>query len=116
VKKIVIVVKSPPYGSTNAGEGVRAAVALAGMDVETIILLIGDGAFAAVKGQLPEVIGAASLKEGLTNALQFGARIVVHSESLSGRGMSKDNLLDVEVLDSSEVSRLIHEADSAITF
>jgi tRNA 2-thiouridine synthesizing protein C len=116
VKKIVIVVKSAPYGSTNAGEGIRAAVALAGMDLETTVLLIGDGVFVALKNQIPEVIGAASLKEGLANADEFGARIVAHEESLSERGISKDDLLKVELVNSDAVSRLIHEADSAITF
>jgi tRNA 2-thiouridine synthesizing protein C len=116
VKKILIVVNSPPYGSTNAGEGIRVAVALAGMDLDTTVLLIGDGVFAALKNQTPEAIGAASLKEGLSNAHEFGARIVAHEESLSERGISKDQLLEVDLVNNESVSRLIHEADSSITF
>jgi sulfur relay (sulfurtransferase) DsrF/TusC family protein len=86
------------------------------MDLETTVLLIDDGVFAAVKNQLPQAIGAASLEEGLANARQFGATIAVHEESLSERGLSKNDVLDVDLINDEAVSRLIHAADSTITF
>jgi len=116
MRKIMVLIRSPPHGSTNVGEGLRAAIALAGMDLQTIIVLANDAVFAALKGQAPDAIEIVGLDESILNAKQFGARLVVHAESLEQRGVGKDELLDVETLGTEEIAELAHEVDATITF
>ena len=116
MRKIMILVRSPPHGTTNVGEGLRAAIALAGMDIETTIVLMDDAVFAALKGQVPDAIGATSLDESILNAKQFGAKLVVHEESLQQRGIGKDELLEVETIGTEKIADLVHEVDATITF
>jgi sulfur relay (sulfurtransferase) DsrF/TusC family protein len=116
MRKIMVLIRSPPHGSTNVGEGLRAGIALAGMDVETTIVLMDDAVFAAVRGQVTDVIGATSLDESIMNAKEFGAKLLVHAESLRERGIEEDELLDIETVGTEQVAALSHEVDCSITF
>jgi tRNA 2-thiouridine synthesizing protein C len=117
LKKLLVIVKTAPYGSTHLGEGLRAAIALAGMDIETTILLTQDAVFAAVKEQIPDIIGMASLAEGLKNAKNFGARILLHSESLQERGLTVEELgFNIETVTTEKIPDLIHDAAATVTF
>ena len=116
MRKIVILIRSPPHGAANLGEGIRAAIALPDKDIETTIVLMGDAVFAALKGQVTDAIGATSLDEPILKAKEFGARLVVHMESLQQRGIGKEELLEVETVGTEEIAQLAHEADTTITF
>jgi tRNA 2-thiouridine synthesizing protein C len=116
MKRVLVLIRSAPHGTTNVGEGLRAGIALAGMDVETTIVLMDDAVFTALKGQVPNAIGATSLDESISNAKQFGARLVVHLESLQQRGIGKDELLDVETVRTETIAELAHGVDATITF
>jgi tRNA 2-thiouridine synthesizing protein C len=116
MRRVMVLIRSAPHGTTNVGEGLRAAIALAGMDVETTIVLMDDGVFAAMRGQIPDAIGTTSLDESILNAKQFGARLVVHAESLTRRGIRRDELFDVETIATEKIAELAHEVDATITF
>ena len=116
MKKIMVLIRSAPHGTTNVGEGLRAGIALAGMDLETTIVLMNDAVFASMKGQAPDAIGTTPLNESIQNAEQFGARLVVHRESLQQRGLGKDDLLEVEILGTEGIAKLVNEVDATITF
>jgi len=116
MRRVMVLIRSVPHGTTNVGEGLRAAIAFAGMDIETKIVLMDDAVFAAVKGQVPDAIGATSLDESILNAKEFGATLVVHVESLQQRGIGKDELLEVETIGTEKIAELAHEVDATITF
>jgi sulfur relay (sulfurtransferase) DsrF/TusC family protein len=116
VRRIMILIRSPPHGSTNVGEGLRVAIALAGMDLETTIVLIDDAVLAALKGQVPDAIAATSLDESILNAKEFGAKLMVHEESLQQRAIGKDELLEVETIGTEKIAELAHEVDATVTF
>ena len=116
MRKVMVLIRSAPHGTTNVGEGLRAAIALAGMDIETTVVLMDDAVFAALKGQAPDAIGATSLDESILNAKEFGAKLVIHEESLQQRGIGKDELLEVETVGTEKIAELAHEVDATITF
>jgi sulfur relay (sulfurtransferase) DsrF/TusC family protein len=116
MRKVMILIRSPPHGTTNVGEGLRAGIAIAGMDIETTIVLMGDAIYAALKGQEPEAINAISLSESIANAKDFGARLIVHDESMLQRGVSGSELLGVEIMGTEGVAQLAREVDATITF
>lgn len=116
MRKLLLIIRNAPYGTANVGEGLRAAIALAGMDMDTTVVLMDDAVFAALKGQEAEAIGMNSLGEVIESAKKYGAKPYVHSESLQQRSIDKDDLINVEIIDTVSVANLIHEADATITF
>jgi sulfur relay (sulfurtransferase) DsrF/TusC family protein len=116
MRSIMVLVRSPPHGTTNVGEGLRAGIAFAGMDLQTTVVLMEDAVYAALRGQVPDAIGTTSLDESILNAKQFGARVVVHLESLEERNISKDELLDIETIGTEKIAEIAHAVDATITF
>lgn len=51
VNKILLVIKSAPYGSEKAAEGMRMATAMIAMDVLPKIVFIDDGVYCLIKNQ-----------------------------------------------------------------
>ena len=116
MKKLLVIITKAPYGTTAAAEGFRAAIGLAGMDINTTIVLINDAVFAALKGQNPKAIGMKALSEVIESAREYGARTLVDSESLRKRGIEKDELVNIEIIDTEGLADLVHEVNAAIRF
>ena len=116
MQKLLILLKSSPYGTTDFGEGLRAAIAFAGMDIDTTILLMDDAAYATMRNQNPAVIGMGSLEEAFRSAREFGAKILVHSEALVRRGIAEKEIVGVKSVKSHNIAELVHDADATITF
>jgi len=116
MKKVLIIITKAPYGTSAAAEGFRAAIGIAGMDVDTTIVLTDDAVFAALKGQNPEALGMKALSEVIESAKEYGARTLVDSESLRKRGIERDELVNVEIIDTEGFADLVHDVDGAIRF
>jgi sulfur relay (sulfurtransferase) DsrF/TusC family protein len=86
------------------------------MDIQTNIILTEDAVFTALKQQDPTAIKAASLHEALANAREFGARTYVHVESLAQRGIGKQELIDIESIDTAGLAGMIEQAEATLTF
>ena len=116
MQKLVILLRSSPYGTTNFGEGLRAAIAFAGMDIDTTILLMDDAVYSTMRNQNPAVIGMSSLEEAFRSASEFGARIIVHSEALMKRGIAESEIVGVKKVKTQNIAELVHDADATIIF
>jgi sulfur relay (sulfurtransferase) DsrF/TusC family protein len=115
---VLLVIKSPLYGSGRAGEGLRVATAMIAMDVLPQILFIGDGVYCLLRNQAPEVAGLASLGERL-KAIADLTGIHVLSDSLATRNLKRDDLesdYNVKTLTLDETVNLFAQSKSAITF
>jgi sulfur relay (sulfurtransferase) DsrF/TusC family protein len=115
---VLLVIKSPLYGSGRAGEGLRVATAMIAMDVLPQILFIGDGVYCLLKNQAPEAAGLASLGERL-KAIADLTGIHVLSDSLATRNLKRDDLesdYNVKTLTLDETVNLFAQSKSAITF
>jgi len=118
VNKILLVIKSPPYGSGRAAEGLRMATAMIAMDVMPQILFIDDGVYCLVKNQTPEAAGLASFGERLkTLADLVGLHVVSPSMLKRNLGNSDlDETYNVKTISLDEAGELIAENDAVITF
>src|SRR3989304_5974502 len=114
MQKILILLRSSPYGTTNFGEGLRAAIALAGMDIDTKILLMDDAVYATMRNQNPAVIGMSSLEGAFRSASEFGAKIIAHSEALTRRGILESEMVGVKTVKTQNITELVHDADATI--
>lgn len=113
-----MLVKSPPYGSGRAAEGLRMATAMIAMDVLPTIMFIDDGVYCLVKNQSPEAAGLVSFAERLkTLADLIGIGAV--SYSMVKRNLRKSDIepaYKVKTMSTQEASELIHDSEAVITF
>lgn len=118
VKKILLVVKSAPYGSGSAVEGFRMATAMIAMDVLPMILFIDDGVYCLLRNQRPEAAGLNSFRERLkTLADLVGLHAV--SDSMVRRNLQSidfDETFNVKTISLDQTAELIAENDTIITF
>ncbi|NLI97615.1 hypothetical protein GX441_03025 [bacterium] len=115
-KKVIVLIRTSPYGMATAGEGFRAIIGLAGMGVETHAVLADDGVLVALKDQSPEALGMHKLSEAYSQLSDFGARLYLHSPSLDARGISVQNCITAETLDDQALASLIASVDHVISF
>jgi len=118
VKKILLVIKSAPYGSGRAAEGFRMATAMIAMDVLPQILFVDDGVYCLVRNQKPEAVGLISFGERLkTLADLVGLNAL--SDSMVQRKLKQSDLeedYNIKTLSLDEAIKLISQDETVITF
>jgi tRNA 2-thiouridine synthesizing protein C len=118
VNKTILVIKSPPYGSGRAAEGLRMAAAMIAMDVMPQIIFIDDGVYCLLKNQRPESAGLRSFSERLkTLADLVGVHAV--SDSMVRRNLRNsdlDSAYNVKTVSLNEAAELIAQTEAVMTF
>jgi len=117
-KGIILVIKSPPYGSLMAAEGLRIATALIAMDFLPKLVFIDDGVYCLVKNHKPEAAGLNSFYDRLKTLADL-IGLYVARNSLAKRGLRVEDLDEtyhVKTLSLTEVAKLVAENESAIAF
>lgn len=115
---VLLVIKSPFYGSGKAGEGLRVATAMIAMDVLPQILFVDEGVYCLLKNQAPEAVGLASLGERL-KAIADLIGVIVLADSLAMRNLKQDDLesdYNVKALTLDEAVNLFAQSKTVITF
>ena len=117
-RKILLVVKSPPYGSVLAAECFRIATAMIAMDVLPQILFIDDGVHCLLKGQNPEQASLRSYHERLKTLADL-VGLCVAEESLHRRNLEETDLDEnykLKTVSMEEVTNLFLENETVMTF
>ena len=117
-KKILLVIKSPPYGSLMAAEGLRIATALIAMDILPQLVFIDDGVYFLVKNHKPEVAGLNPFYERLKTLADL-VGLFVAENSLKERDLGikdLDETYSSKVVSLSEVAKLVTNNEIAIAF
>lgn len=115
---VLLVIRSPLYGSGRASEGLRLATAMIAMDVLPQILFVDEGVYCLLRNQAPEATGLTSLGERL-KAIADLVGIHVLSDSLAKRNLKQDDLesdYHVQTLTLDEAVNLFAQSKSVITF
>lgn len=117
-REILLVIKSPPYGSILAAECLRIATAMVAMDVLPQILFIDDGVYCLLKRQSPEQAGLRSFRERLKTLVDL-IGLCVAEHSLRERNLKKtdfDESYSLKIASAEEVTDLFLENETVITF
>jgi tRNA 2-thiouridine synthesizing protein C len=117
-KKILLIMKSPPYGSLRVAEGFRMATAMIAMDVLPQLLFIDDGVYCLLKNQKPEAAGLESSAERLKTLADLVGLLAV-SDSIKERELESKDLDEtfiVKVISLEQAAALVSENDSVLTF
>jgi len=117
-KKILLVIKSPPYGSLMAAEGLRIATALIAMDILPQLVFIDDGVYCLVKNHKPEAAGLNSFHDRLKTLADL-VGLYVAEDSFAKRNLKIEDLDETyhaKALSLTEFAKLIAENEVAIAF
>ena len=117
-KKILLVIKSPPYGSSRASEGFRIATAMIAMDILPRLLFIDDGVYCLIKNQKPDSPDLEMHYERLKTLADL-AGLYAAKESMAKRRLELadlDNSLHVKMVDFDEATEQLIESESVLTF
>jgi len=95
VGRAVILVTSAPYGRENTYGGLYTAIASLDLGLRTVVVLTGDGVYAALKGQSAEKsLGYPTIGD-LFHQTHPRAKIYAESSSLRERGLEKTDLIEI---------------------
>lgn len=117
-KKILVLQKHAPYGSSLARDGLDYVLTSAAYDQDISIAFIADGVWQLMKNQAPDAIGQKSQSAALdVLSLYDIEQLYVCEEDLSERNLSKDDLsVDVELVKREQIQKLINDQDAVIGF
>lgn len=117
-KKVLFVVKSPPYGNVLAAECFRIATALIAMDVLPQILFIDDGVYCLLKKHKPKKAGLNPFGERLKTLADL-VGLYVEERSLQKRNLEKADLdegYNLKIISKEEATTLFLQNETMITF
>ncbi|MFQ5836968.1 MAG: DsrE family protein [Candidatus Bathyarchaeia archaeon] len=117
-RKILLVIKSSPYGNLMAAEAFRIATAMIAMDVLPQLLFIEDGVYCLLKNQRPEAAGLNPHYERLKTVADLVGLYTVR-DSMAKRDLKiidLDESFDVKLLSIDEAEELIMENETVIAF
>ena len=116
VKKIMHVMRQAPHGTIYTYEGLEMILIMAAYDQDISVSFIDDGVYALKKGQDTEGIEIKGFSK------TFGAlegydveKLYVDQISLEERGLTENDLVvDVEVLSSAEIGKIMAKQDVVV--
>lgn len=118
-KKILLISRHAPYGSSIAREALDAALAAAIYDQDLSLLFMDDGVFQLLKDQQAQEISQKNFTSMLS-ALPFYdiEKIYIHQESLEQRAIAIENVLveNALVVNSAQVSALLSQQEHILSF
>ncbi len=128
MKRFMFVNRKAPYGTIYALEVLEMILISAAFEQHAVIAFIDDGVYQIVKGHDTKALGMKNFsptygavemeKEDADEDpdMDMEWRIVVDKDSIEARGLTADDfVVDVEVLDTEEMSALMNEQEVVLS-
>lgn len=117
-KKIGVVIRHAPYGNNFAQETLDAILAASVYGQVLTLIFIGDGIFQLLNNQYPEAIQQKSFEKQLSAFELYDIdRLFICENSLAQRGVNSTQLsVNCKTLNKSDLSDLLHQQDSLLSF
>ena len=108
MESILIVVDKAPYGYEDTFSAFYVSIACLNRGMQADVLLIGDGVYAAIKGQKPGgTVDYPNVGE-LSYLIFPESKIFVHSSSLERRSIEEGELVEAaEIIDDIQLSQIL---------
>lgn len=118
VKKFMFVNRKAPYGTIYALEALEVVLISAAFDQDVSLAFLDDGVYQIIKGQHTKAIDVKNFSPTYRALEGYDIeKLYVEKESLDQRGLTAaDLLVDVEVMSSAEMSKMMAEQDIVISF
>ncbi|OGT31684.1 MAG: sulfurtransferase TusC [Gammaproteobacteria bacterium RBG_16_51_14] len=117
-KRIMIVNHRPPHGTLHAWESLDLTLTAAAFEQEVSVVFMGDGVFQLLADQDTSQINIKNFAPAYRTFRDYDIRhVYVEKEALARRGLSSDDLLiDVNLVDTGALCRLMTEQDIILHF
>jgi tRNA 2-thiouridine synthesizing protein C len=117
VKRFLFVNRKAPHGTVYALESLEVVLISAAFDQDISLVFIDDGVYQIAKNQDTEAINMKNFSRTYRALDGYDVeKLYVEKESLEARGLKEDDLLvDVEILNSTELGKLMNAQDVVIT-
>ena len=118
VKKFLYINRRAPHGTVYAHETLEVVLIGAAFEQDVSLAFIDDGVFQLKKDQDTSEINTKNFSK-IFSALEMYdvEKLYVEKESLESRGLTEDDLsVDVKVIDSSEMKKLITDSEVIFNF
>ena len=118
VKKFLYVNRRAPHGTIYAHEALEVVLIGAAFDQDVSLAFIDDGVFQLKKEQDTADIYTKNFSK-IYSALEMYdvEKLYVEKESLESRGLTEDDLsVDVKIIDSKEMKKLITDSEVILNF
>jgi len=121
IKKFLYVNRKAPYGTVYALESLEVVLIGAAFDQDVSVAFIDDGVYQMKKNQQTSVSSGIGMKDfSKTYRALEGydvEKLYVDKKSMEERGLSVDDLLvDVEVLNDTQMAELMEQQDVVLSF
>ena len=117
IKKFMFVNRKAPYGTVYALESLETVLISAAFDQDVSVVFVDDGVFQLKKGQNTTGINMKNFSPTFRALEGYDVeKLYVERESLEARGLTEDDLVvDVEILGTEELSKIMAAQDVVIT-
>lgn len=118
-KKILLISRQAPYGSSTAREAIDLALAASVYDQDIGILFMDDGVFQLLKNQQSQCIDQKNIASILPALALYGIEnIYVHQESLDARTIRTNELIldNLQLLNNIDIGNLLNQQDHLLSF
>jgi tRNA 2-thiouridine synthesizing protein C len=118
IKKFMFVNRKAPHGTVYALEGLEVVLISAAFDQDVSLAFADDGVYELIKGMNTKGIEVKDFSKTYRALEGYDIeKLYVEKESMDVRGLTEDDLIvDVTVLDSAEMAKLMAEQDVVISF
>ena len=118
VKKFMFVNRKAPYGTIYALEALEVVLISAAFDQDVSLAFLDDGVYQIIKGQHTKAIDVKNFSPTYRALEGYDIeKLYVEKESLDQRGLTAaDLLVDVQVMSSAEMAKMMAEQDIVISF
>ena len=118
VKKFLYVNRRAPHGTVYAHEALEVVLIGAAFDQDVSLAFIDDGVFQLKKNQDTSEIYTKNFSKIYSAFEMYDVeKLYVEKESLHSRGLTEDDLsVDVKVIDSSEMKKLMSDSEVVLNF
>ncbi len=111
-RRVLILIRSKPFGKIINFEGWRASVGMFGMDHEPTMLFMADGVYALLRNMNDRPV-----RMFKSTYKSFDGKICASKRSLDERRIAPEELIDeVVILDEDGIARAFEDNEVVVTF
>lgn len=118
IKKFMYVNRRAPYGTIYAQESLEVVLIGAAFDQDVSVAFVDDGVYQLVKEQNTDGVEMKNFSRTYRALEDYDVeKLYVEKESMAARGISEDDLIvDVEIKSAEELTQLMEDQDTVLTF
>lgn len=116
--KIMIMMRKAPYGTIYSFEGLESVLIMGAYEQDISLIFVDDGVYSIKKGMDTTQLGIKNFSPTFRVLEGYDIeKLYIDRESMESRGLTLDDfVVEPEVLDKEEITKLMEEQDAIFPF